>query len=97
MAPRELIEQLSLREFLGICNFVDLKYQAERTTQMDMGPTGSFAVAALRREVKFEVLSVQRHPAQLLVTVEDERGGHWYIDATCVMTKKVLEMTKRAA
>jgi hypothetical protein len=68
---RDLVNALTLREFLKLCDKVDDKYGAVVVANTQAGCGGNnFQVASRKLEVKFDVIDVTRNESSIVVDVD---------------------------
>jgi len=90
---RDISEQLSLREFLVICTYFDLrkKERESRPRQMWFRHGNGSDMQTIRPRVpqaQFDIVEIRRTPEKLMVLCEDDRGEQIFLDCTSNRTDK---------
>ncbi len=72
MKPAEVARALSYREFSRLCGLIDEKGPASKAVDIGQGKTTG--TAGRLREVKFQVIRIDRKPKRVRVLVDTGKG-----------------------
>lgn len=91
MSPKEVQEQLSVREWIGICSWIDTEFGGKvpaHTLQGSGWNDNQMPVAALSKTVQFRVLKIIRTKRQLVILFDLGHGVLRRLDFAAFMDKK---------